>query len=354
MFTASLVKFLNPFLRWSNLLLVLVTLLAYVSPYFNPAQVWQFSFLGLGYPLLLLANLLFAGWWLFRRDRYFFFSAGCLLVGIGYLTSFWSWHFFKSSPPAEHEINILTFNTGGFHDYSKKQNYSPEIIAAGLSKISKKYGTPDIVCAQEATQDRVSDAIQKAFDVPHFVRQKGVALFSKYPILKNDALPFGKTGNGCIWADLQTPKGIIRVYSLHLQSNRLSWTANRIATEGNFREKQTWKDVRFVLSRYKQAVQIRAKQAQMLAEHTARCPHPVLICGDFNDTPVSYVYRLLAKGRKDSFREKGAGVGSTFAGRLPALRIDYVLANPRFRVLDHRVPDVKLSDHFPVFARLSW
>jgi endonuclease/exonuclease/phosphatase family metal-dependent hydrolase len=153
---------------------------------------------------------------------------------------------------------------------------------------------------------------------------------------------------------LKTPKGLVRVYSVHLQSNRLTYTATRIAPEGDLREKETWKDIRFVLARYKLGAQIRAEQAKILGEHIAQSPHPVILCGDLNDTPITYTYRILSKDLQDSFREKGAGIGSTFAGKLPTLRIDYVFAAKAFQVRDHRVPDVELSDHFPVWVRLGW
>jgi endonuclease/exonuclease/phosphatase family metal-dependent hydrolase len=172
--------------------------------------------------------------------------------------------------------------------------------------------------------------------------------------VRQDAIPFGNTANSCIWADLQTPKGIVRVYCVHLQSNRMSYTANKIATEGDLREKQTWKDIRFVLSRYKQAVQVRAEQAQAVARHAAQSPHPVIICGDLNDPPVSFVYRVLSKNHLDSFVEKGGGLGVTFGGRLPGLRIDYVLTNPKFKIRSHEVIKSELSDHFPVLVSLDF
>jgi endonuclease/exonuclease/phosphatase family metal-dependent hydrolase len=75
------------------------------------------------------------------------------------------------------------------------------------------------------------------------------------------------------------------------------------------------------------AFAMRARQAEILREHIAASPHPVIVCGDFNDTPLSYSYRLMSKGLKDSFMEKGWGLGTTYAGALPALRIDYILCS---------------------------
>jgi len=341
-------------LRWANIFLVLVTLLAYLSPLINPAKSWHFTFFGLAYPVLLVGNVLFIVFWAFQMDRYFLFSSACILVGFGYFTSFFGFHFFKSQKKEAGEITVMTYNVAGFKNLGSKDQARMADIKAALGQIIEKHGEPEILCIQEGNQTHVMDLLRKTFGYTHHFKHKGTVIFSKYPFVKQDIVTFQSMGNSCIWADLKTPGGVVRVYSAHLQSNSLSFTANRIVTQGSPRKKQTWRDIRFVMKQYKRAVAIRAEQAQAIKAHKAKSPHPVILCGDLNDPPVSFVYRLLSGGMKDSFREKGAGIGSTFNGKLPALRIDYVLTDPAFQVKDHRVPDVELSDHFPVLVRLSW
>ena len=113
------------------------------------------------------------------------------------------------------------------------------------------------------------------------------------------------------------------------------------------------RDIGFVMRRYKQAVRIRAQQARAVAAHLAQSPNRAILCGDLNDTPVSYVYRLFNLSLQDSFRKMGSGIGATFAGRLPGLRIDYVLSDPSFAVRSHEVVHAGLSDHYPVVVRLK-
>ena len=348
------VKFLRNIPRWANLILILVTLIAYLAPMINPAKVWHLTFLGLAYPFLLVGNIFFIIFWALKKNRYFLFSLGCILAGFGYFTSFFGWHFFKSNSKGDQQIRIMTYNVGGLRNYNGDQEPTRKKKLDLLTQLARNAGDPQVLCVQEGPGVQTIDALKKAFGFSTWFKEKGAFIYSKFPIVEKGVVPFGETTNSCLWADLRTPKGVIRVYNVHLQSNKMSQTANRIATKGDLREKSTWRDIRFVMQRYKRAVTVRAEQAHAVASHMAQCPHPYILCGDFNDPPVSYVYRLLSKDLQDSFTEKGAGIGSTFAGNLPALRIDYILPGHRFRVKDHRVMDVELSDHFPVSVRLEF
>ena len=78
------------------------------------------------------------------------------------------------------------------------------------------------------------------------------------------------------------------------------------------------------------------------------------MCGDFNDTPLSYTYRLMSRGLQDAFREKGRGFSHTYRGFYNTVRIDYVLVSDDFEVLSYEVPSVEFSDHHPVFVRLKY
>ena len=80
--------------------------------------------------------------------------------------------------------------------------------------------------------------------------------------------------------------------------------------------------------------------------------HPTIICGDFNDTPMSYTYFSLAKKHKDSFREAGNGLSSTFIPLWPLLRIDYILFPQEFECVDHKTYKLNLSDHYPISAEI--
>jgi len=86
----------------------------------------------------------------------------------------------------------------------------------------------------------------------------------------------------------------------------------------------------------------------------SQSPYPIILCGDFNETPQSYIYKLLSENFDDAFREGGWGIGSTYAGKIPGLKIDHILYPKEMKVLDARVSKVEFSDHYPVVGRLEW
>ena len=344
-------NFLKKIPRWFNLLLVLVTLLAYLSPLIDPAKFWPLSFLGLAYPVLLLGHVFFIVFWLLRKKRYYLFSLGCILAGFGYFSSFFSWHLPARAEKKEGTIEVMTFNIAGLGRWRSTMSKKEKL--AEFQSLMNKNGLPDVLFLQESYQQHVMADLKKIIAHPHFFKEKGTVIFSKYAIGEHGIIPFKDTGNSCIWADLKTPGGTLRAYSLHLQSNALTYRASLVMDDADPRKKQTWRNVREVMRLYKRAVAKRSTQAKQVVAHMAKSPHPILLCGDFNDMPVSYVYRLLSQNLQDSFCEKGFGFGATFNGRLPALRIDYVLCDENFEVLNHEVPRAELSDHLPVVVELK-
>ncbi len=108
------------------------------------------------------------------------------------------------------------------------------------------------------------------------------------------------------------------------------------------------------LHRYRTAYQRRAAEVEQIAARLAAETLPVLLSGDLNATPDNWTYRQLAAGRTDAFRAVGTGWGGTYRADRPLVRIDVVLADPAWEAVAAHVPDVQLSDHRPVVARLRW
>jgi len=147
---------------------------------------------------------------------------------------------------------------------------------------------------------------------------------------------------------VKTPNGKVRIYTAHLQSNQVSKDAVVVLDNANLQEKQTWNGIRGILSKYSNTSRKRAKQAQMIANHAAKCTHKTIIAGDVNDPPTSYTYSRLCGDFQDSFVEAGSGIGTTYAGRIPMLRIDYIFVDEGFTVESFEVLKENYSDHYPV------
>ena len=99
----------------------------------------------------------------------------------------------------------------------------------------------------------------------------------------------------------------------------------------------------------KKAFVIRANQVDILKRNIDHSPYPVIICGDFNDTPASYTYHEMTAGFHDSFCKAGTGfLGSTYAGNFPSFRIDYILYDDAFTASNYSKNSINFSDHYPV------
>jgi endonuclease/exonuclease/phosphatase family metal-dependent hydrolase len=108
-----------------------------------------------------------------------------------------------------------------------------------------------------------------------------------------------------------------------------------------------------IYSKLSDAFELREHQMDYLVHEMARCPYPIILAGDFNDTPSSYVYTEITSKLDDTFVEKGNGFSITYAGRLPFLRIDYVMKSERFKTENYKRHKVDFSDHYPVSAVLT-
>lgn len=330
------------------------TFLSYLSPYINPAIFRWAAFFGTAFPWFLLANVTLLGLWAFRFDRFALYHLGMLVFGWQHVTAFVGLNAGRNAAP-ESAITVATHNLGGLFRGIHLEDAEWDGIFSGYARFLKANGDPDILCVQE-TGRKFFQALGPKLGLPHLfeMNRAGTAILSRYPVLRGGQLPFGQPENTSIWADLKIGNRTVRVYNVHLQSNKVTYDTQRVIEESNLKKEETWRDINRVLRKVGGATSLRATQANTLRDLIAASPYPVILCGDFNDTPNSFVYDRLAENLTDTFREKGFGIGSTFAGAIPFLRIDYILADPVLKVYDCRVPRNPISDHYPVVAKLGF
>lgn len=344
-----------------NILASVLLFCVYLAAWIPPSSFHYFAIIAIGYPFLFFVNFIFAAWWLYHRKRYFYLSAVTLLLGLNYFLNFWAWNYIKTSP-STNSIRVLSYNTHYFNSTILKE--TKDLQEAQLKILRTIQGQPvDILCAQEFTgktekyNQKTIHFLAEEMGLKHYFQggQSSLAIFSKYPILKKGVIDFKDSYNGAIYADLQYGKKTIRVYSFHLQSVKLGKDENEVFNQKNLsslNENETQTKYKRIGNKLKQAFLLREEQARFIAEHIKKCPYPVLLCGDMNDTPTSYAYNQLSDGLTDAFRAKGTGFGSTYAGILPFLRIDYIFASTQCKIQDFQVIPKTSSDHYPIYAHL--
>lgn len=327
-----------------NLLVIAATALAFASPLVHPGRNALPAVFGLLFPILIAVNVLFIAFWAFRKEWLILLSISILVLGWNRIATF-----VQLGPPQKHqaaELMVATYNVFQFHKISDATSQ-----AQAAQEIIQSLGTPDILCLQEAMG---LSRVLHELPYDHHLRlgRSSSYLLSKFPIITSNDLRFDTPSPPSGWADLLINGDTIRVFLLYLTSSHLTEETEQLMDDRRIQDGQTWKDIGKAIGKYRRAAAQRARQADQIATHILESPHPVIVCGDFNDIPQSYTTATIASGLQDSFTDCGSGIGTTYAGGIPGLRIDYILADPVFTFVSHKVPRLETSDHYPVIAGL--
>ena len=319
------------------LLLIVTGLISYVPLQFFAA----ISVLSLVVPFLFALNALFFLYWVVQLKRKFVLSVLAMVLGYWMFGPFYGFDKTESYQKTASDLKIMSYNVWGFN----KNGWMPETgIGDSIIELVKK-ANPDILCVQEHSRLRNKQLQQYPYrsETPRSERRATQAIFSKYPIIGSGSLELPTTQNNIIYADILFQQDTIRVYNLHLQSFKLKPSTDNFTDGGE--SERTYK--RLVATFSKQL-----EQAEIFREHFNKSPYINMVCGDFNNTQFSNIYKIVKGDLQDSFMEKGKAWGRTYNFVKLPLRIDYILADENFEVLSHQNFDQHLSDHYPVMATL--
>jgi endonuclease/exonuclease/phosphatase family metal-dependent hydrolase len=361
-------KFTDRIVLILNILGAVAMLLAYLAPVVNPARVVLPALFGLAYPYLLMLNVAFLCFWLIRLKKEILISVIVILFGWNHLNNLIPLNLRPSEIPVnasqDRFMKTLSYNVRGFDIYL--WNKEPEAKKEIFEFLKKE--EPQLVCLQEYYTSSKSgqthtDICNQLKNLPynavyytadHTNRNGfGIATFSKYPIIKKSRIPFNSSLNAAMYTDILFRTDTIRVFNIHLQS--ISFQEDDYAFMDTARLKysnEQMNEIKAIGSRLKTAFSLRAEQSQIIANYIKESPYPVIVMGDFNDTPQSYAYRKIKKGLQDAFRKSGRGFGNTYAGELPSFRIDYIMYSPPLLSSDFKRVKTDHSDHFPISTLL--
>lgn len=356
-----LISWLRHVLIAANIFAAIALLGSYTSVYIGPRQFWPSYFLGLGYPYLFLVNCLFALLWMIWRWPWALISGLVIVLGLVPLSRFLSVPYYSNS--STDDIRVMTFNVKRFYpaDHAKSDQVGKEYLHDIMIEHQ-----PKILCIQEnslSKQIRTRQAARMRQEVGldyHHYRGGGLAIYSAFPIIESGTIDIANNWtNGLIWADLVLEQDTIRVMNMHLASIALGTEHEELVNEVLDDEieaasPRNRKDrVRNIARKLRRASYKRQDQAEALGRIIDSSPHPVLLCGDLNDTPHSYAYGQINRRLDDAWPSRGAGIGATHIGRIPMLRIDYIFGSKRIDFGDAGVVSGSTSDHAPLVATFS-
>lgn len=334
--------------------------LSYISVYINPAKFSLPLFFGLYFIPILGINLLLLIIALLRRSASAWITVAALLPALLYTELFVKIGHGEVPQKEGIKLSVASYNVGMFSSSSEK--LPRKECRSNVNKFLKEED-PDIVCLQEFFAEDYTQADTIFSQYPHrhyhLFKAKNGKLFgniilSKFPIGDKGRLSFRGSTNLAIYADIEHYGRTLRIYNNHLESYNVSFTAlaHKFGSKEHLNREELTQDIVETHEKMKGTFIRRSEQVDRILEDINRSSLRTIICGDFNDTPMSYTYHSMAKRHKDTFEEAGAGFGATFIPVWPLLRIDYILAPRDSECINHTIHKSNLSDHYPVSAEM--
>ncbi len=328
-------------------ILMIFTSLSFMALYVSPETFVLFQWIGVVLPVLLLCNLLFLIISLYKRSWYTICPLIALLANFHYYP-----HKFQMHRPEEGnlaEIKFVTYNVREF-----KMNYK----MSSMEQIADYFSTNKVntICLQEIPKDCTVKELKSVFKhMPYIVTTRGegkhfqLAILSKYPLDSISTISFPERPNCALFADMIVNHEKVRIVNCHLQTTNWNQVKGTLLYEGHTHS--SWTDA---LSLISSNFRFRGKQVDYLRSILDRSPYPLIVSGDFNNTPVSYGYKTIKGDLNDAYREAGNGYGYTYRYFMKLYRIDYVLySDTKLQAKNYRTGAVDYSDHVPVLVDID-
>ncbi len=360
-------RLLHGFLWFFYKIAVFYTLLVYALAYWIPSHHWLAGFAMMSLPVMLVFHLVFLVIWAFWGPKRLITTLVVLALGYPFLdrTLQFSPPSVQSSLPPGHEasaiLTVLNYNVYSFNLF--KYQYAEE------KETTRQFGAwidqqqADVLCFQEYISrpdmndfDFTARLNSRGYRYRAFLQesknladsQNGVALFSKHPILAIRDTLFGGS-NGLIQADILWNNDTVRIIDAHLYSMTLQLSG--IINREDYEESKHI--AKYNLSQLGKGFKQRGLQVELLENWVADSPHPVIVCGDFNETPYSYVYGRLRRRLDNAFEERGSGFGFTYNRAPYFIRIDHQFYDKsRLELVTFEtLNQVPYSDHYPLVGR---
>lgn len=352
-------SFIFWFMMFMNLISIAALLVGYLAAWIKPSVYWPIAFFGLAYPFTIIINILFTIYWILRRR--WFAIVPILFIGLGW-NSMLNYVQFGNTSNANSDstLSILTYNAHLFksiktNKYDKKTKH--EMLEMVLNQKTDFINFQEFYYRKKGVYN-IKDSIMKRGGYEYYEEEvfesndnevMCMAFFSKYKIINFEVLHFynKQHANVCIYSDVIYLGDTIRIINVHLQS--ISFQPEDYQYLDQVKNVETdMQSNKRIGARLRNAFIHRGDQAEKVAELIEESPYPVIVAGDFNDTPASYAFHIISNDLKNAFREKGNGLGVTYNGAFPNFQIDYILCGHQFEVCDYKIIKKKYSDHYPV------
>lgn len=341
--------------------------ISYLTPYISPKTFGSLTIMGHFAPILYILVLICLLLWLIaRRWKIAGAVALLLLPGIFHVSQFYNITFMReaeSSAESNNSLTVVTYNVRGFYNDNGKRVVKDfaDYIAQSNSFNKDKVRAADVICLQEFSIDadgvNVIDSLVKSSYKDMYINDvhesENVVLrtYSCYPIVESGSIA-GMGRGTSQWVDIVREQDTIRIFNNHFYTMSISDDDSDDIAHGKILS--DGERMKSIIERVADNSTVRTDHVDTLLKVVAATPYRHIVVGDFNDTPMSYVYNRMTEKLTDLFTEKGSGFGYTYRPMWGWLRIDYVMYSDGLEPLQYKSDtEVVLSDHIPVSAQFD-
>ena len=341
--------------------------ISYLTPHISPKTFGSLTIMGHFAPVLYMLVLICLLLWLIARSwKIAGVVALLLLPGIPYLSQFYNIAFMRKaeeSAESKNRITVVTYNVRGFYNDEGKRVVKDfaDYIAQSNSFNKEKMRAADVICLQEFALDAdgvdIIDSLVKNSYKDMYINDvhesENVVLrtYSRYQIVDSGSIA-GMGSGTSQWVDILRNEDTIRIFNNHFYTMSISDDDSDDIARGKILSDS--ERVKSIIERVADNSTVRTDHVDTLLKVVAATPYRHIVVGDFNDTPMSYVYNRMTEELTDLFTEKGSGFGYTYRPMWGWLRIDYVMYSEGFEPVNYKSDsEVVLSDHIPVSAQFD-
>jgi len=343
----------------ANVLTVGLLLLSGYSDRINPVGHEWLACAGMGLPIIAVVNLLFLPLWVFICWRRLWIPLAGFALAYVPIRIYLPIHPAQTEP--DNALTVLSWNVCGYGGNFKYEQAFDSVFAYATRNKA------DILCTQEDMGPKVKAKRYQEFfpyndttrvSKPGISNVNCVGIHTRFPILRKEVIDYESRLNGSVAYFLLIGKDTVIVVNNHLESTHLSTDDRKRYKEminGGMPKDTAKAETISLIGILGQSMAKRAPHADAIHQYIeSHKQYPIIVCGDFNDTPISYARHTIAKGLADCFVEAGMGAGISFNQKGFNFRIDHMMVSDHFEPVTCKIDSkTDFSDHYPLLCRMK-